>query len=411
MAVARVLLLLPTATYRAEDFLAAAARLGVEVVVGSEHRQALAGTMGERAVVVPFDRPGAAVRAIVDLHARSPLDAVVAVDDRGVEVGARAAERLGLPHNPLEAIAATRDKARFRDALARAGLRQPAYRILAPGDDGGDRATEVGFPCVVKPTTLAASQGVIRADDRLGAVAAVERARSITTAVTGDARPRLLIEAFVPGPEVAVEAMLRAGQLEVLALFDKPDPLDGPYFEETIYLTPSGLAPEAQQEIQGIVGAACTALGLVEGPVHAEVRLHDGRAWPLEVAARSIGGLCARTLRFGTGVALEELILAHALGRPPGDHRQQRGAAGVMMLPIPCRGTLVAVDGIEAALAVPGVEGLDITLALGRTVEPLPEGGRYLGFLFARGDHPARVEQALREAQSRLDVVIVPRRG
>jgi biotin carboxylase len=299
----------------------------------------------------------------------------------------------------------------MRAALASADpdvLRQPAYRVVGPGDDLAAAAEAVGWPVVVKPVSLSASRGVIRADDPAGAEAAAARIRAI---LDDDCHPDdepILVEAYVPGEEVAVEALLRAGDLEVLAVFDKPDPLTGPYFEETLYVTPSRLPAATQEGIAAAVGDAAAAIGLTEGPVHAELRIDpEGRPWILELAARTIGGLCARTLRFAAGVTLEELVLRHALGLPL-DPRRETIAAGVMMLPIPTAGRLVAVHGQEEARAVPGISALELSIRPGGTVVPLPEGDRYLGFLFARGPSPADVETALRAAHAHLDVEIAP---
>ncbi|MBA3408484.1 MAG: ATP-grasp domain-containing protein, partial [Solirubrobacterales bacterium] len=261
-------------------------------------------------------------------------------------------------------------------------------------------------PCVVKPVSLSASRGVIRADDARAAEAAARRIRAILGCAGEDAGGPLLVERYVPGAEVAVEGLLRAGRLEVLAVFDKPDPLEGPYFEETIYVTPSRLGDAALWRIERLSQAAADALGLCEGPVHAELRLDGERTTVLELAARSIGGLCSRALRFGAGGSLEELILRHALGLGLDDLRREAAASGVMMLPIARAGVLVAVRGREEALAVPGIVGLETTVVPGREVVPLPEGDRYLGFLFARGGGPAEVEAALREAHARLKIDI-----
>jgi biotin carboxylase len=399
---ARILLILPTATYRAPDFMAAARKLGIDVVIASEHRQALSGQMGDRAVVLPLSQPERAVKAIAALHGRTPLDAVVAVDDTGGQVAALAAERLGLgPHNSPEAVAAARDKSRMRDAFAEAGIQQPAYRLAETGDDVGELGAEVGFPCVVKPLALSASRGVIRADDPDAARAAAERIRAML-----DADAPLLVERFAPGDELAVEGLLRGGSLEVLAVFDKPDPLDGPYFEETIYVTPSRLPDEKRAQVEAVAGDAARALGLTEGPVHAEMRLDGDGPVMLELAARSIGGLCSRTLRFGLGTSLEELILRHSLGHVFHAGRREPVASGVMMLPIPRAGTLREVRGTDRARDVPGIAGLQISIAPGRRVEPLPEGDRYLGFMFAKASTPEDVEAALREAHSRIEIVI-----
>jgi biotin carboxylase len=296
----------------------------------------------------------------------------------------------------------------MRSALARAAVAQPDYRVIAgPGAPVADLARAVGLPCVVKPVALSASRGVIRAESPADAVIAARRIRGILYDAGEDPAGRLLVERFVVGAEVALEGLLRRGRLEVLAVFDKPDPLDGPYFEETLYVTPSRLPQATVAGAEQLVAAAAAAIGLVEGPLHAEVRIDDtAKPWLLEVAARSIGGLCSRTLRFGAGMSLEEVILRHALGLPLDGLCGDGTAAGVMMLPIPADGTLERVGGRAAALAVPGIEGLEISIPLGRRVRPLPEGDRYLGFLFARGAAPDQVETALRQAYGALDIVI-----
>ncbi len=388
--VPRVLLLVPTATYRAPDFVKAARALGIELVVGSEEPPAI----GDRALAVPLDDPEAAVAVIETLDEGRGVDAVVAVDDQGVVVAAAAGARLGFPHNPPDAVAATRDKRAMRERLAAGEVAQPAF---------GDTPASVGFPCVVKPTGLAGSRGVIRCDDDAEYAVAVERIRTFWDGP-------LIVERYVPGGEVAVEAILRAGELITLAVFDKPDPLVGPFFEETIYVTPSRLAPAILADVERLVARGVVAMGLTEGPVHAEVRVDDAVAPPrvvlIEVAARTIGGLCARTLRFGAGIALEEVVLRHALGMDLGDVERSVGAAGVMMLPIPRGGVLQRVDGRDDALAVAGVVGLEITVPPGHPVVPLPEGDRYLGFLFARAATPDAVETALRAGAAALDIVI-----
>ena len=404
----RVVLILPSATYRAEDFLAAAAALGAEVVVASDQRQALGGAMGDRALVVDPCDPEGAADAVSGLAARRPVDAVLAVDDEGVLAAAAAARRLGLAHNPPEAVAATRDKARLRAALSAAGVTQPEFRVVGPGADAGAAGAELGFPVVVKPVGLSASRGVIRADDRAAARAAAARARAISVAAGRDRAEPVLVERFVPGPEVAVEALLHDGVVQPLVVFDKPDPLDGPYFEETIYVTPSRLGPEALDSVHAQLVSAVAGLGLRQGVVHAELRVPAGRAHVIEVAARSIGGLCSRALRFGTGATLEELVLRNALGLPLSDDRREDAAAGVMMIPIPTAGRLIGVGGLDAARAVPLVTDVQITIPPGGRVVPLPEGDRYLGFVFAKGAKPAAVEAALRAAHQRLQIDIAP---
>ena len=404
----RVLLLLPSATYRANDFLDAAAALGLELIVGCDEPPVLLGKGAS--VQIRLDDPDAAAEAIVAIDAVTPLDAVVAVDDQGTLAAARASARLGLFANDPEAVAAARDKFRMRTLLSKAEVSQPAFGILAPSA-GPLELTEVletvGLPCVIKPTSLSGSQGVILANTTDEADTAVQRVRAIAAKAGADRSEPLLLEQFVPGPEVAVEGMLTGGKLTVLAVFDKPDPLDGPYFEETIYVTPSRLETADLAALAVATEAATRALGLTDGPVHAELRVHDGRGFVIEIAARSIGGLCSRTLRFGTGKSLEYLILAHALGRDL-DETTVPGAAGVLMLPIDKKGVLVEVSGQQEALAIEGVVEIDITIAPGRELIPLPEGNRYLGFVFARGDSPARVEASLRSALACLQVRVRP---
>ncbi len=412
----RVALLLPTTTYRATDFVAAAGRLGIEVVVACDQRQALAEAMPDRAVVVDFrDLPGA-TSMLAELHERNPIDAIVAVDEAGVRLAAVAGERLGLRHNPPAAAAATRDKAVLRETLGRVGgVLQPEFVVVRSGsgsdadDDVRQAAAHVGLPCVVKPVVLSGSRGVIRADTVEAAVDAARRARQILVAAGEDAAGPLLVERFVAGREVAVEGLLVDGALHVLAIFDKPDPMDGPFFEETMLVTPTRLGAAVEERLVGVVSDVVAALGLREGPVHAEARVgDDGTVWFLEIAARSIGGLCSRTLTFGVGMSLEEILLRHAVGRLPAHGWQrERGAAGVLMLPVHEAGVLHGIDGWDAALDQPGIVGGEITVPVGQAIVPLPEGDRYLGFLFARGPTAAEVEASLRTAHACLRVVVV----
>jgi biotin carboxylase len=294
-------------------------------------------------------------------------------------------------------------------------MRTPEYQRFSVDDDPGDVAQQVSYPCVVKPLALAASRGVMRADNLEQFVVAFERLISILRGIEhGVGTPlgdQILVEGFIPGGEVAVEGMLIAGELQVLAIFDKPDPLDGPYFEETIYVTPSRHPQEVQAEIVEATVQAVAALGLSEGPIHAEMRVNDQGAWILEVAPRSIGGYCSRALRFGSDAALEELILQHALGRPLTSTEPASPASGVMMIPIPKAGILCEVQGVERAQEVPGIEEIRLTLPVGQAVVPLPEGSQYLGFIFSRAENPQDAEAALRQAHARLRFVILPPDG
>jgi biotin carboxylase len=408
--VARVLLIVPSSTYRAPDFLDAARALDVDVVVGSPEGHALGSLMGGRTLTLPLDDPAAAADAIVAHDRRFPLDAVVAVDDAGTVTAAVASARLGLAHNPPEAAAAARHKLAMRARLDAAEVPQPAYAALDPGDPPARweaAARVVGYPCVVKPATLAASQGVVRVDGPGALAETVRRVAAIARGAGAGEEP-LLVERFVPGPEVAVEGMIDDGVLTVLAVFDKPDPLDGPYFEETLYITPSRLPPQSRRAVHSAAEGAARALGLQSGPVHAELRVDGNRATVIEVAARTIGGLCSRTLAFGTGHSLEELVLAHALGRRLDGEAPAGTASGVLMIPIPGAGVFEGLSGRDEALTIPGVVAVETTVAPGKRIVPVPEGDRYLGFAFARGATPAAVESTLRRAQSRLQVRISP---
>ena len=408
---ARVLLLLPTRTYRAHDFMEAARRLGLEVTVGCERQQAFASLFPGAHLQLDFLRLRQAVPAIAAFARSYPLDAVVAVDDDGTLLAGVAAKELGLPYNPPTALAATRNKHLLRRKVSAAGLLSPLYERLSVKDDPVTAARRVPFPCVLKPLHLAASRGVMRADDAEEFATAFERLAAILGEPDVERRGgllagRLLVEAFIPGREVALEGLLANGNLTVLAMFDKPDPLDGPFFEETLYVTPSRLPADTQSDIAEQTRKAVTAVGLREGPVHAEWRVNEQGVWLIDIAARSIGGLCSRALRFGSGQSLEELLLVHATGVSVGDYKRENLAAGVMMLPIQRRGILRAVEGQQAAQRVPGIEGLAITIAPGQEVVPLPEGAQYLGFIFARGDTPQEVENSLRQAHSCLSFVI-----
>jgi biotin carboxylase len=399
----RVLLLVPAVTYRAGDFLAAAGRMGLDVVVGSDG--ALPIGDAEVVRVDPADPERAADRLA---SCAGVLDAVVAVDTAMLLAAAALAARLGIPGNSVHAVGAAMDKARQRCRWAAAGIPQPAFGIVPPGASVGRAAAAIGFPCVVKPVSLSGSRGVLRADDEAGAA---EAARTIRGILADAARPDhepLLVEEYVPGREVSVDGLLGDGALTVTAVFDKPDTPDGPTFEETLLLTPPDLSDRALAAVTSTASSAAQGLGLRWGPIHAELRMRPriGGEEPamLELAARSIGGLCSRALGYQGGASLEELVLANALGRPVTPPRLSR-PAGVLMVHPELGGVLRAVDGAAAA-AVPGVTGVSMTVPIGQRVRPLPEGDRYLGFVFAAAETRDDVLAALRTARRRLAVVI-----
>jgi biotin carboxylase len=402
-----LLLLTTPSSYRLPAFLAAAGRIAVQVTVAEDTPSELIRPLPTRLLIDFRDRE-AALKAIRDLHEVKPLTAIVPVDDSGVELAAIVCTELGLACNHPEAAAAARDKHLMRQLFARAGVPSPAFRLCSTTDDLIALAQTVTFPCVVKPLRLNGSRGVIRADNPRQFVAAVRRLNALLDRIEGTGGHEFLVEDFIPGFEVALEGLIDNGNLQVLALFDKPDPLDGPFFEETIYVTPSRLPEAIQAAIRTVTVSAARAVGLERGPLHAELRINERGPWMIELANRSIGGLCSRTLRFGTDATLEELILRQAAGLPIDTLSREGRAGGVMMIPIPQAGILRAVDGVDEARAIPGIEAVEITAPLNYPLVPLPEGDSYLGFIFARGSDPETVETALRAAHACLRFTIVP---
>ncbi len=400
------MLVAPAESYRLADFVAAAAGLRLDVVVASDATAPIAQVGRARRVLVDFLRPEWSAARIARL--RPTPQAVVAVDDRGVGIAARAAAELGLAHNPLDAVAATCDKVLLRRRLEAAGVPQPRFAVAPPGTVAAV-AGRLGYPCVVKPAMLAASRGVLRVDDPAQAAAAEARIRRVVRAAGADPDRPLVVEEYVPGAEVVLEGLVVHGELEILAVLDKPDPMEGPTFPETLLVTPSRHPAAVRAALADVTRRAVAALGLVAGPIHAELRVGPEGPVLIEVAARPIGGLCGRSLLFGLlAETLESVILRGALGLPGADHRPARRASGVLMLPVPAAGRLAGFAGVAAALAVRGITAFEPTIPTGRPLVPLPEGDRYLAFLFAEGPDPAAVETALREAWRRITVRVEP---
>jgi biotin carboxylase len=385
--VKRILLVASTTGYQVRVFADAARMAGVDLTLATDRCHMLDDPWGDDAVAVRFDDP---LAALEDLRARGPFAGIVAVGDRPALVASQLAEALELRFSSPAAVAAAGNKLLSRERFKAGGLLTPEFRL---------NASAARYPCVLKPLGLSASRGVIRANNECEFAAARERIQKI---VEREKNKSILVEDFIPGTEFALEGMVTGGRLQVLALFDKPDPLNGPFFEETIYVTPSREPGERQDAIFETAGRAVAALGLTDGPVHAEMRRNDEGVWMLEVAARPIGGLCARVVRFENGAPLEELILRQAMGEDVTRFRLARGAHGVMMIPVPGAGMFMGVEGVESARGIPGIEEVVITAKEGQMLAPLPEGASYPGFIFARGDSPAAVEAALRRAHSRL---------
>jgi biotin carboxylase len=405
----RILLLASTTGYQTRSLYETSRRLGFETVVASNRCINLEDPWHDGAIAIRYEKPATAASVLALLEPKP--DGIVAVGDRPAEVAALAAEHLRLPFHPYNAVVVCRNKYLTRERFRQAGLLVPDFYRVPLSYDVAEAARSAQYPCVLKPLGLSASRGVIRVDDVLDFTHAFERIRNLLEQpdilqLRDEQDAYIQVESFVSGREFAIEGLLTHGHLRVLAIFDKPDPLDGPFFEETIYTTPSQVAPEIQQEMVRTTQEAVAALGLHHGPIHAEMRVNHAGVWMLEVAARPIGGICSQSLRFQDGMTLEELIVRHAAGEDVDTIQREAQASGVMMIPIPKSGIYQSVTGTEQASAVPGVTELVITAKVGQRLLQLPEGSGYLGFIFARSDDPARVDAALRKAHSMLNFEI-----
>ncbi|MBI3263197.1 MAG: ATP-grasp domain-containing protein [Acidobacteria bacterium] len=430
----RVLLLATTTGYQVRSFGQAAERLGVELVFATDRCHVLEDPWVDRAIPIRFHDEEASIAAILSAVADDPIAGVLVVGDQPAGIGARVAAALELPWHPPDAAAVSCNKLRMRERLRAAGENVPWFHPVSIDASPRELAGRVSYPCIVKPLVLSGSRGVIRADDPTGFVEAFERVRRLlsTTEVRATRLPghdTILIEGYVPGVEVAIEAVMERGSLVPLAIFDKPDPLEGPFFEETIYVTPSRLPSSRQQAIVKAVARGARAMGLWHGPIHAECRIKDDAIVVLEIAARPIGGLCAESLRFDearlkgatTGtttasrltpgtlaepISLEELLLRQAIGESVAHYQRESAASGVMMMPIASAGIFRRVEGVDEARAVPAIEQIHITAKPDQKLVPLPEGASYLGFIFARAGTPEEVEHALRTAHGKLGVLM-----
>jgi len=399
----RILIVAATTGYQTRLFADAARRLGMDVTLATDRCHVLEDPWADHAVPVRFDDPYSAVETIETIAQAAPFDGILAVGDRQTFLAAILADKLGLPYSSQASIEAARNKFLTRQRFLAAGLPVPQFFRLNIAEDPVQVSEESPYPCVLKPLGLSASRGVIRADNpaefrtsfqRIGALLA----RPEIQVLREEQNQYIQVESFIGGQEYALEGVLTGGRLKTLAVFEKPDPLNGPFFEETIYLTPSAIQPVIQQATE----KAIRAVGLTHGPIHAEAR-YDGRdVWVLEVAARPIGGLCAKVLRFDGGMPLEELLLRHAAGEDIAHIQREPCASGVMMIPIGRGGVYEGVEGLDSASEIAGVEEIAITAKIGQTIEPLPEGASYLGFIFARGNAPEDVERSLRNAHARL---------
>ena len=415
----RLLLFATKLGYQTRSFNAAAEKLGVELAFVTDRCGRMDDPWNNHALSAHFEAPEIAARAVLEAQRGLRVDGVLALGDRPGPTAAYVARGLGLLHNHPASVQACRNKLRTREVFRQAGIPVPWFRGVSLNAVPEPALLGINYPCVLKPLSLSASQGVVRANNREEFVAGAARMKKLLDSpeIRATREPNLdqmLVEGYLPGREVAVEALLTEGTLRILAILDKPDPLEGPYFEETIYVTPSRLPDSEQRAIESSLRSAVRALGLTHGPVHTEFRLNEQGVWPIEVAPRPIGGLCARALRFCLAdgekeIGLEELLLRHTLGLPGGDAGREAVASGVMMIPVPRSGVLENVEGEESARQIPGITSLEITARVHDYIAAWPEGASYLGFLFAKGDAPAAVEAALRTAHAQLKFTLTPR--
>ena len=362
----RLLLLASKLGYQTKSFADAARHLGIEVAIGSDRCHQLDDPWADAAIPLPFEQPQQAAERVVEAAAEKPFSAILALGDRPALTAAYAARALGLRYNSPDSVENCRSKLRQRQVSLASGLPVPEFFFFALSEPFTTVLPRVIFPCVLKPLRLSASQGVIRANNAEEFRSATERIRRLLESpelqATREAElDRVLVERYIPGAEVAVEGLLQHGRLRILALFDKPDPLEGPYFEESLYVTPSRLPMAMQQRVLDCAAQTVRALGLTDGPVHAEFRVNDDGPYLLEASPRPIGGLCARVLRFGPQrISLEELLVRNAMGMAGEEMEREPQAAGVMMIPVPSSGILESVAGLEEACATPGIEEIGL---------------------------------------------------
>ncbi|WP_455201231.1 ATP-grasp domain-containing protein [Kaarinaea lacus] len=403
----RILLVAPPDSYRVAPYINAAKRLNTPIEVASNGEYSLINEIAS-GLHINFSDPAAAIDTIIHAAAQQPYLGIIAADDMASEIAAASAQVLGLPHNPPDAIQFTRWKHKARALLKESGLPVPVHWIANIAEVAAGQIPDVSFPVVAKPINLSASRGVIRANNRSELIEAAKTISRIVSQLSEvEARSTLLIEQFIPGHEIALEGILKNGKLNTIAIFDKPDPLEGPYFEETYYVTPSRLSRFLQEKAIQTIELACQAYGLETGPIHAELRFHNDVPYIIEVAARTIGGECARLLEYASGYSLESLVIKYAMGDVI-DIESFDNAAGVLMIPTPRSGILRRIEGILDAQKVPHINAIHIAIREGHELVSLPEGASYLGFIFASAESPEQVETALRAAYRQLNVVVDP---
>lgn len=405
----RVLIIAPHSSYRTAAYIQAAQHLNIEVLIASEGKHSIVSEFAH-GLHIQFSDPESSFQTIIEAAKEKPFAGVIGTDDSSLELASRVALHFDLSHNPPSSVRMAGRKDLARECLLQAQLPVPFFKRIFLNNEIENQLEDIQFPVVVKPLALSGSRGVIRADNTDELLQALQRVKKLLSAevqLEAELRQQVLLEQYIPGQEVAVEGILYRGQLKILTVFDKPDPLEGPFFEETYYITPSRHSSQVLQQLHETVQQACQAYGLKEGPVHAECRVNEQGVWILEVAARTIGGLCARLLTFGSGYSLEELVLAQAMGAPL-DLNKEQAASGVLMIPIPEAGIFKRVEGLLEAQRVPGIVDINIQIREGYELLPLPEGASYLGFIFCEADNPEQVEAALRQAHALLKIIVRP---
>lgn len=402
-----VLLIAPHNSYRIHAYIEAAQHLAIHLVIASESQYSLVSAVAA-GIQVDFSDDTLSLERILQAHVVHHFQAVISSDDGGVRLASVAAQALGLSSNAADSAELTRRKDLARDRLMSCGVPVPDFRTVNLSNTLEVQLCDLVYPVVLKPVAMSGSKGVIRANNQDECLDALARIKLILAHLSdAGERESVLIESYISGKEVAFEGLLHKGWLNQLTIFDKPDPMEGPFFEETYYVAPSRLPSDDQQLIFNRVASACEAYGLKEGPVHAELRLSGKEAYIIEIASRTIGGDCADMLKFGLNIGLEELVLLQALGRPI-DIPILKDSMGVLMIPIPSQGVLRRVEGISDAKKIKHITDVGISVREGYELVPLPEGSSYLGFIFAKAPTPALVEAALRAAHNCLNIVIAP---
>lgn len=403
----RLLLISHHNSYRIAPYIKAARNLGLEVTIASQGKHSLV-TEVASGIHIDFNDANSALNEILKEHRSKPFAGILGSDDQTVELAAHVAKALNLPHNPPAAALCSHRKDLARAQLALAHCPVPMHCLLDLTSAIKKQMAGLPWPCVLKPLNMSASRGVIRTNNEDEFIAACERLRPILATTQGEfEQTHVLIEEYIDGIEIAYEGFLQNGQLETITIFDKPDPLVGPYFEETIYVTPSTLSNELQRSIKEVIQEACKAYGLVTGAIHAECRIDsENKIWILEIASRTIGGDCARMLD-NENFGIEELAISLAISRPV-EVVMPEQARGVMMIPIRQKGLLKRVEGLLEANKVKHIDKIDIIINEGHELIPLPEGNQYLGYIFASADTAEQVTAAIREAYAQLKFVTAP---